>query len=103
MNSLPLIFFITCFLLLLTYFIQISSIIQCLRENHPELYQTLGSPALIRNNTPQSSWRLLRFVFRNSPPTADAALLQKCARARFIGFVYLGCLMTTVILASLGL
>ena len=66
MSSNESIWFAVLFAAMLIWFALAHRLFQLLRENHREIYESLGSPSLLLNNTVRSNWLGLKFLFTGS-------------------------------------
>ena len=63
----------------LAYFVIVAKLLRRLRSDHPAVFESLGSPSLIANNTPKNSMLFLRWLWRRdytdlgNPGTVSAA------------------------------
>jgi len=76
-------------LLLIVGAIQTHRVISMLREGHEDLYDSLGRPTLLLNNSISNSVRLVAFVWSGRVREASDQNLLRCAlRLRWIQAAY---------------
>ena len=66
-NLIPLFFvlmFVAYGVLVIVYLVLVWRFFSLLKMSHPIVYARLGSPHLILNNTPATTWPLLSFLFK---------------------------------------
>jgi hypothetical protein len=60
-------------------------LLRILRRDHPDVYEALGSPGLLLNNTPSNSWAFLKFLFSSEARRlANPRLLRLCLTGRVL-------------------
>jgi hypothetical protein len=70
-----------------------------LRQNHPGLYRKLGSPRLVMKKSLATNYRVIKFLFRPEQETPlDPALVQLCRGLRSLLYIYLFCLVGSLLL-----
>lgn len=62
METTQAIWFSVLFASILVWFVLGTRLFRLLREDHPEVYESLGSPSLFLNNTIKNNWLSLRFL-----------------------------------------
>lgn len=63
-------------------------LLRMLRRDHPAVWESLGKPTLIANNSPKNSLATLRFLFRGDfEELDDARLVRYCRFLRCFDFV----------------
>lgn len=63
-------------------------LLRMLRLEHPTIWESLGRPSLIANNSPQNSLATLRFLFKGDyEDLDDAKLVRYCRFLRLFDFV----------------
>ncbi len=67
-----------------------SSLMTSLRNDHPEKWQELGSPTLIKNNSIRSNIAMIKFLMKNEYlELNDHNLTNKCSFLRIFYSVYI--------------
>lgn len=76
-------------LLLVVGAVQTHRVINVLRERHKELYESLGRPALLLNNSISNSTRLVVFIWsKRLGETSDQGLIRSALWLRWIQCAY---------------
>lgn len=64
-------------LIIIWWFISVSSFFSYMAKNHPQEYKTIGSPTLLANNTPNNNISFLRYILGDKYITLDDPTLTK--------------------------
>jgi hypothetical protein len=59
-----------------------------LRRRHPDVWDSLGSPGLIRNNSLRETLLFLKFLFRREYLKVNDVRLHRLAQASLVWFVF---------------
>lgn len=90
-------------LLLIIGVVQTHRVISILREEHEDLYDSLGRPTLLLNNSVSNSSRLVAFIWSGRVREASDPDLLRCAlRLRWIRAAYVVFFATALGLFFLG-
>jgi len=70
-----------------------------LRQNHPGLYETLGSPRFFMHNSITANFRVIRFLLRQEyEATGDPAVIRLGRGLRSLIYMYAVCLAGCLVL-----
>jgi hypothetical protein len=71
------------FVATIVYLILIARLLGLLRDRFPQLYESLGSPSLILNNTPKNNILLLGWLWRRDfSSLSDTVAISRCSVVR---------------------
>jgi len=69
----------------LIWFVLLTKYFTYLKGNHEGDYVELGSPHLVKNNTPSHTFKLLKYIWSDKPSVAgDSLLLSKTKTLRVV-------------------
>jgi len=71
----------------ITWLIMVSALFRRLKRDHPEKFHAMGEPGLILNNTPRTSWTLLRFLFKREDRPLNDPSLSRLSKIMLVFFV----------------
>ena len=103
-QALPPVLFFVLLACVIVWFVLVTRLFRLLRTRHPDVYESLGSPTLILNNSIRNGWLFTRFLlgghFRDIDDTETVRLCQFmrvfaiCYLVLFIALVVCGFLFT---------
>src|SRR4051812_11754041 len=87
---LQVLFFILTGCMMILWFVLVARLHRLLRTRHPNVYDSLGRPTLILNNSLQNSGLFLRFLFGGHFESIDdGETVRLCRFMRVFAFCYL--------------
>ena len=68
---------------IVVYLIQMARLLGRLGKRHPQVYESLGSPSLLLNNTPRNNLLVLGWLWRSEfDSLGDADTISRCKAVR---------------------
>ena len=90
---------------IVVYLIQMARLLGRLGERHPQVYESLGSPSLLFNNTPRNNLLVLGWLWRNEfEELGDPDTIGRCRAVRALLVACLsGFIALLVLFVALGI
>jgi len=89
MDTVQMVWLGVLFAAILLWFGLASQLFRMLKENQSEIYESLGSPSLLLNNSIKNNWLSLKFLISGSyRNTHDAEIIRLCQFMRLFLIAY---------------
>ncbi len=91
MNELYFILFVVLFASVFLWFFLVWRLFNILKEDHPEKFESMGSPTLFCNNSPRTSVKLMKFIFKRQYLELESSRVLKLGNVMFaFAIIYIG-------------
>jgi hypothetical protein len=97
-EALPPLLFVILLVCVIIWFVLVTRLFRLLRTRHPDVYDSLGRPTLILNNSIRNSWLFTRFLLGGHfEAIDDGETLRLCQFMRVFAFCYLAFFIAIVV------
>ena len=79
--------FAVLFLSVFVWFFLVVRLFKLLKSEHPEKYREMGEPTLFWNNSPKTSWELMKFLLKRDYIDMNDPKLSTLGNAMLVFFV----------------
>ena len=87
MDTVQVVWFSVLFAAIVAWFGLAARMFRLLRQNHREVYESLGSPSLLLNNSIRNGWLSLRFLMRGDYRDVNDDRVRKLGNVMRVFFV----------------